>query len=118
MENTVFTVTQINNQLNSILKKHFKKIFIEGEISLFKVYPSGHAYFTLRDNNSEISCVYFNYTRNSSNISLENTKVILSADLSPTTLANRVLHFPSSGFRVKIIRAHLVIILKVFFDKL
>lgn len=82
MENTVFTVTQINNQLNSILKKHFKKIFIEGEISLFKVYPSGHAYFTLRDNNSEISCVYFNYTRNSSNIALENTKVTLSADLS------------------------------------
>ena len=82
MENTVFTVTQINNQLNSILKKHFKKIFIKGEISLFKVYPSGHAYFTLRDNNSEISCVYFNYTRNSSNIALENTKVTLSADLS------------------------------------
>ena len=59
--NTVFSITQINNKINFILEKKLSSIFIKGEISSFKIYQSGHAYLTLKDNQSEINCVYFNY---------------------------------------------------------
>ena len=41
------------------LFKPFDKIYVEGEISGWKLYPSGHAYFTLKDAEAQLSCVMF-----------------------------------------------------------
>ena len=57
---TTYTVTQINNNINHILTTNFTDISIEGEISSYKISPSGHLYFTLIDKSSELSCVMFN----------------------------------------------------------
>ena len=38
---------------------NLKNIYIKGEISNYKTYPSGHSYFTLKDEKSQISAVMF-----------------------------------------------------------
>jgi exodeoxyribonuclease VII large subunit len=65
--NFVYTVSQINNYSSELLKRKLSNIWVEGEISSLKTYPSGFSYFTLKDSCSELSCIYFN-TNNSSNI--------------------------------------------------
>ena len=55
----VYTVTQINNQVNSILEDRFCDVSVQGELSSYKKSSAGHLYFTLKDDNSEISCVMF-----------------------------------------------------------
>ena len=56
-----YTVTQINNHAKSIVEKKLEKVYVKGEVSSFKKYESGHAYFILKDFSSEISCTIFNY---------------------------------------------------------
>lgn len=56
---TIYTVTQINNNADNILQTKFGNISIQGEISSFNISPSGHAYYTLKDDSSELSCVMF-----------------------------------------------------------
>lgn len=53
----IYTVTQINNFSADILKKELSNIWIAGEISSLKKYPSGYVYITLKDANSELSCI-------------------------------------------------------------
>ena len=61
MDRRVFTVSRINRYIRSILEDDIvlRNIFIEGEISNFKAHPSGHVYFSLKDEYSQISCVMF-----------------------------------------------------------
>ena len=44
-----FTVTQINNNIDNLVKSRFSDIITEGEISSFNVSPSGHSYFIIKD---------------------------------------------------------------------
>lgn len=53
------TVSQLNQSVKKWLELEFPKIWVEGEISNFKRYPSGHMYFSLKDNKSQINCVMF-----------------------------------------------------------
>lgn len=61
MEEKTFTVSEINSYINRKLKMdpNLKNIYIKGELSNYKSYPSGHSYFTLKDENSQISGVMF-----------------------------------------------------------
>lgn len=61
MEEKTFTVSQINALINKKLKMDpkFKNIHISGEISNYKTYPTGHSYFTLKDEKSQIPAVMF-----------------------------------------------------------
>ncbi|MBI2203103.1 MAG: exodeoxyribonuclease VII large subunit [Candidatus Rokubacteria bacterium] len=61
---TVLTVAQLSERLRTVLEERFPAVWVEGEISNFKVYGSGHAYFTLKDENAQIRSVLFrNRTR-------------------------------------------------------
>ena len=61
METEYLTVSQINAYINKKLKQdvNLKNIYVRGEISNYKTYPSGHSYFTLKDKKSQISAVMF-----------------------------------------------------------
>lgn len=64
--NQEYTVTSLNQYIKSVFDRDFrlKGIRLEGEISNFKKYPSGHIYFTLKDENSMIKAVMFaGYTK-------------------------------------------------------
>jgi exodeoxyribonuclease VII large subunit len=50
------TVTQLNNQIKSIVDSHFEIVYVEGEVSKVVYHNSGHLYFTLKDENSAINC--------------------------------------------------------------
>ena len=58
-EKTCISVTQLNTAIKRVLEGNeaFSSIFLRGEISNFKVYSSGHAYFSLKDDKSTISAV-------------------------------------------------------------
>jgi len=53
---TPVSVTQLNNQIKSIVESHFEIVLVEGEVSKVVYHSSGHLYFTLKDESSSISC--------------------------------------------------------------
>ena len=57
----IYTVTQVNTYIKSILDgdRNLSGIYIRGEISNYKKYPSGHHYFTLKDTGGALRCVLF-----------------------------------------------------------
>ncbi len=62
MNTNALTVTQVNTYIKAILDEnvHLKNIYITGEISNFLHYfRSGHMYFTLKDENSQLKAVMF-----------------------------------------------------------
>lgn len=63
LNNHLFSVSELNNVIKTILESSFPEINLEGEISNFRPAASGHWYFSLRDKDSIISSVMF---RNSS----------------------------------------------------
>ena len=61
MQRSIFTVTKIVSYIKSILEDDYAlgNVQVEGEISDFKEYASGHMYFTLKDKHAAIRCVFF-----------------------------------------------------------
>lgn len=57
---TVISVSQITKKIKSLLEPNLKNIWIKGEISNLRIQQSGHCYFSLKDNESQIPCVFFN----------------------------------------------------------
>ena len=58
-DRTVLSVSQLSQQLAAVMEERFPAVWVEGEISNFKVYSSGHAYFTLKDETAQLRCVLF-----------------------------------------------------------
>ena len=58
-DKTVYTVSEINSQIKDILEDAYPAVWIGGEISNFKTYSSGHNYFNLKDEKSQIKAVMF-----------------------------------------------------------
>ncbi|MDR0331676.1 MAG: exodeoxyribonuclease VII large subunit [Chitinispirillales bacterium] len=52
-----YTVAEINAGIAKILEQHNTLVWVSGEISGWKSYPSGHCYFKLKDENSQIPAV-------------------------------------------------------------
>ena len=61
MANQVLSITQINEYIRGIMDKDdaLSSVYVRGEISNYKVYPSGHHYFTLKDESASLKCVMF-----------------------------------------------------------
>lgn len=55
----VYTVTRLTEEIKDLLEEEFPFIWLEGEISNFRIPPSGHCYFTLKDASSQIRAVFF-----------------------------------------------------------
>ena len=53
------SVSALTLELKRALEPKFAKIYVEAEISGWRTYPSGHAYFTLKDEGAQISAVMF-----------------------------------------------------------
>jgi len=55
----IYKVSEITKEIRSLLESEFSAIWIEGEISNYKLHSSGHIYFTLKDEAAQISAVFF-----------------------------------------------------------
>ena len=61
MPQNVLSITQVNEYIRSIMDRDvlLANLAVRGEISNYKVYPSGHHYFTLKDDGASLKCVMF-----------------------------------------------------------
>jgi len=61
MAQNVLSITQLNEYIRGKLDSDalLNQVSVRGEISNYKLYPSGHHYFTLKDENAALKCVMF-----------------------------------------------------------
>lgn len=58
-QDRVRTVSEVNAEARFLIEERFRRVWIEGEISDFRLYASGHWYFTLQDDRAQLRCVMF-----------------------------------------------------------
>src|SRR5437667_1884407 len=58
----IFTVSELTRSIRGTLETKFGAVWVHGEISNYKLHPSGHQYFTLKDQRAQISCVVWRDT--------------------------------------------------------
>jgi exodeoxyribonuclease VII large subunit len=58
----VLTVSELTRNIRGTLETKFGAVWVQGEISNYKLHPSGHRYFTLKDQRAQISCVIWRDT--------------------------------------------------------
>jgi len=56
-ERRVYTVSEVTREIKLTLEEEFPPMWVEGEISNLKQHSSGHLYFSLKDEEAQISCV-------------------------------------------------------------
>lgn len=61
MQQQIFSISQVNEYLRTRMDADpmLAQIAVRGEISNYKMYPSGHHYFTLKDEGAALKCVMF-----------------------------------------------------------
>ena len=85
METKYFTISALNKAIKNMFdeKRELNNIHIKGEISNFKHHSRGHLYFTLKDENSQISAIMF--ASNAASLKFEpadGLKVLVSGKVS------------------------------------
>src|SRR5436189_3361996 len=58
----ILTVSELTRTIRATLETKFGAVWVQGEISNYKLHPSGHQYFTLKDHRAAIACVIFRNT--------------------------------------------------------
>src|SRR5437870_10928506 len=58
----VLTVSELTRNIRNTLEAKFSAVWVQGEISNYKLQPSGHQYFTLKDQRAKIECVIWRDT--------------------------------------------------------
>lgn len=91
MGKAVLSVSDLNNHIKDLLDNDFllMGLAVKGELSNYKIYPSGHHYFTLKDAESAIRCVIFKGNASKLNFKPDNGMVV--------TAVGRVTVFPRDG---------------------
>src|SRR2546425_12877788 len=59
------SVSQLSRHLRDVLEADdiLQDVWVQGEVSGCRLYPSGHCYFTLKDAEAQIQCVFFKHSR-------------------------------------------------------
>ncbi|MCE5211654.1 MAG: exodeoxyribonuclease VII large subunit [Deltaproteobacteria bacterium] len=82
----ILTVSQLNNNIKFLLEESFDFVLVEGEVSTLRRPQSGHVYFTLKDDKSQIKAVFFRpfgaYVRRNNFELEEGIKVLCRARLN------------------------------------
>ncbi|MCT7614494.1 exodeoxyribonuclease VII large subunit [Aliarcobacter butzleri] len=81
--NSPISVSTLNLQIKSLLETTFIQVYVEGEISNLTYHNSGHIYFSIKDENSTLSCVMFKGNTKYLKFQLENgLKIIITGSLT------------------------------------
>ncbi len=91
MDSRVLSVTELNNHIKTMLDGDslLAGIAVFGELSNYKIYPSGHHYFTLKDAESSLRCVMFKGSASKLRFTPENGMSV--------TAVGRVTVYPRDG---------------------
>ena len=55
----ILSVAELTRAIRGTLEIRFGAVWVQGEVSNYKLHPSGHQYFTLKDQRAQIACVIF-----------------------------------------------------------
>jgi exodeoxyribonuclease VII large subunit len=55
----IFSVTELTTRIRVLIESEFPDLWVEGEVSNFRLAQSGHLYFTLKDERAQVRCVCF-----------------------------------------------------------
>ncbi|RJO65446.1 MAG: exodeoxyribonuclease VII large subunit [Candidatus Omnitrophota bacterium] len=79
----IYTVSEIAQNVKHLLEDTFGVLWLEGEISNYGAHPSGHLYFSLKDQSAVLSAVMFSWANKNVKFKLENgLKVICFGKIS------------------------------------
>lgn len=81
MQTTAITVSELTKEIKHQLEDNIGSVSVQGELSNFKAHSSGHRYFTLKDEGSQISCVMWR-TRQLGFLPADGMKVVLNGSLT------------------------------------
>ena len=77
-EQSVISVSELNKKAKSLLEKGIPKLWIEGEISNLAKPASGHMYFSLKDEMSQIRCAWFKQRQLQNTLNIVNGSKMLA----------------------------------------
>ena len=91
MAQQVLSITQINEYIRTLMDSDalLAGLAVKGEISNYKLYPSGHHYFTLKDSEGALRCVMFRGDAVSMRFQPQNGMQVIAA--------GRISVFPRDG---------------------
>ena len=91
MEHHIFGVAEVNQLVKCLLDNEplLQKLYVRGELSNYKMYPSGHHYFTLKDPEGALRCVMFRGQASKLRFRPENGMKVIAA--------GRISVFPRDG---------------------
>ena len=98
-----YSVTSLTAELKSALETRFTRIYVEAEISGWRLYPSGHAYFTLKDAGAQISAVMF-----ASALARCKVKDALKDGAKVLVYGNVSVYAPRGNYQLMVLAAKLV----------
>jgi len=77
-----WTVSRLNREVRTCLENKLGAVWVEGEVSNLRRQPSGHQYFSLKDADSQVSCVMFRSTAGAAQPLRDSMQVEIFGDLS------------------------------------
>ena len=91
MTEEIFSVSEINEYIKTMLDADslLSRVYVRGELSNYKMYPSGHHYFTMKDESGAIRCVMFKGAASKLKFRPENGMKVIAC--------GRVTVFPRDG---------------------
>lgn len=82
-ESKILSVSEFTRNVKSVLEYHFPAVWVSGEISNLATPRSGHWYFTLKDEQSQVRCAMFRHNNQRLNFSpAEGSQVLIKARVS------------------------------------
>jgi hypothetical protein len=91
-----YTVSEISGAVKRTLEGNFGRVRVRGEITELKRYPSGHIYFSLKDEGAKIAGVVWKSTVSRLGMVPENgVEVIATGRISPMRTVRRISSSPS-----------------------
>lgn len=85
MDDKIFSVGELNGLIKNMMDSSpvLSRVYVRGELSNYKIYPSGHHYFTIKDAEASLRCVMFRREASTVRFRPENgMKVIASGRIS------------------------------------
>ncbi|HOE68502.1 MAG TPA: exodeoxyribonuclease VII large subunit [Candidatus Omnitrophota bacterium] len=74
----IYTITELNKEVRGVLETRYAGVWVEGEVSNYKRHSSGHIYLTLKDEQSQISAVFFSFHHRGLKFGLEDGLKVLA----------------------------------------
>ena len=98
-----YSVSSLTAELKNALETRFTRIYVEAEVSGWKLYPSGHAYFTLKDSGAQIPSVMF-----ASSLARCKAKAALKDGAKVLVYGNVSVYAPRGSYQLVVLAAKLV----------